>query len=172
MSMFQPRTTTTPPMLTRRTTAPAPLSTTTIDKEADKHSGSRDGGSSIMLLSLLSGSIQSRIPNMPLLRRTKSGPVSSDPGKGRPHYHPWTRSVSGATTPISEVTDAETETVVASEEDDTVGALWIPSKRPDVLDEMAVRAGPSGSAIEWRCGRPGMSMLACGLSEMYTDGQC
>lgn len=142
-----------PSMLKRRTTAPV-YAMSTMDEEVDKQS--RTGGS--IMFSLLPASIQSRIPRMPSLRRTKSGPMRSDPGKGI-HYHSRTRSASGATTPISEATEADT--IVASEEEDTLGALWIPTKRPDVLSELGVRGGPPGSAIEWRSGRPGKSISYC-----------
>lgn len=151
-AMSQPPSIYMPSMLRRRITVPS-TSTSTMDDNIDKHSWS--AGS--VMCSLLPSSIHSRIPTMPSLRRTKSGPMRTEHGKVT-HRHSRQWSASGVTTPISE--DTETETLVASEGENPLGALWLSGQRNDTIGESLVKAGQPGSGIEWRCGRPGKTVPA------------
>jgi hypothetical protein len=93
--------------------------------------------------------------------RTEHGKVT--------HRHSRQWSASGVTTPISE--DTETETLVASEGENPLGALWLSGQRNDTIGESLVKAGQPGSGIEWRCGRPGMELLISAVDESKNAGR-
>ncbi|RKU46804.1 hypothetical protein DL546_007257 [Coniochaeta pulveracea] len=154
--MSQPPSICVPSMLRRRTTAPStPIS---VESNVDKYNWSPTS----VMLSLLPNSIHSRISKMPLLRRTKSGPMRSEPGK-QSHNHSRTWSASGITTPMSE--DTETETMVASDGENALGPLWFSGQRSEPVGESIEKGGQPGSGVEWRSGRPGMELLISAVDE-------